>query len=245
MVDDDNCPCGSGKAFSECCGDTTSPLWNERANGRIPGSFFDSEHARHVANEPICEFRSELCPPGILVRQLSAKYGLARLGKKIIEKDNVQRAQVRDDSNVSRVTGGRVTDIVEQGELVDQIIALVRRVYADELEPFYCCRFRAIEAPQVLRYSKGSHYKPHADSDIIDPVKRRWKKSKDRDYSLLVYLDSDFEGGELIFPNFNFRLRPEAGMLVAFPSDFRYLHGAMPVLGGIRHAIVSWGAVHG
>lgn len=243
MLDADPCPCGSGKTFGECCGDVSALLWNERANGRIPGTFFDSKYAPYVAKEPICEFRAKAYPPGILVRQLGVEYQLESLRDKLVAKDKAHKAQVRNDNNVARVSGGRVTGIVEQGDLAERVVTLVRNAYAKELEPFFKCRFRAIETPQVLRYTKGSHYKPHADSDVIDPVKRRWKKSKDRDYSLLIYLDSDFEGGELIFPNFNFWLRPEAGMLVAFPSDYRYLHGAMPVLTGVRHAIVSWGAV--
>ena len=127
--------------------------------------------------------------------------------------------------------------------MTEAIIALVRKAYAQEIEPFYHCTLRSLETPQVLRYTRGSHYKPHSNSDVINFETGRWRKAQDRDYSLLIYLDEDFEGGELIFPNFDFRLRPRAGMLAAFPSDCRYLHGAMPVLSGVRHAIVSWCAI--
>jgi predicted 2-oxoglutarate/Fe(II)-dependent dioxygenase YbiX len=34
-------------------------------------------------------------------------------------------------------------------------------------------------------------------------------------------------------------------MLVYFPSDNRYLHTALPVTKGTRHAIVSWISQHG
>ena len=67
----------------------------------------------------------------------------------------------------------------------------------------------------------------------------------DRDVSVLVYLDNDYTGGELVFPNFGLRLEPRAGMLVAFPSDHRYCHSARPVTSGMRHVIVSWAAAWG
>ena len=240
---DNECNCGSGKAFHDCCGNIAAPFWNEQANGRITGTFFDPHLARYVENEPRCDYRGAACPPGILVRKLSSDYGLEDIARALIATSDARDALVSDTDQQRRATSGRVTGIVAQGALTNPVIELVRKVYAREIEPFFKCKLKSLEAPQVLRYSRGSHYKPHSDSDVINAATGRWQKSQNRDYSLLIYLDEDFEGGELIFPNFDYKLRPEAGMLAAFPSDFRYLHGAMPVLSGVRHAIVSWCAV--
>jgi len=242
-ISEDVCTCGSNKPFHDCCGNVDAPFWNERANGRIAGTFFDPEFAKYVENEPVCEYLGVACPPGILVRKLSSDYRLQDIADTLISTSEARDALVKDPDQQTRATSGRVTGIVEQGALAGRVIELVRRAYACEIEPFYSCKLKSLEAPQVLRYSRGSHYKPHSDSDVINPATGRWRKAQNRDYSLLIYLDEDFEGGELIFPNFNYKLRPEAGMLAAFPSDWRYLHGAMPVLSGVRHAIVSWCAV--
>lgn len=217
--------------------------WNQKANGRITGSFSDPNLAKFVANEPVCELDGIAFPPGILVRQLGAEYGLQDIIEAVAAATNVRAAAVENSAKKKETISNRVTAIVDQGPMRDRIIELVRKAYAREVEPFFHCKLVSLETPQVLRYTKGSHYKPHSDSDIIDTKSRKWKKVQDRDYSLLIYLDENFEGGDLIFPNFNFRLRPRAGMLAAFPSDCRYLHGAMPVHSGIRHAIVSWCAV--
>ena len=237
------CTCGSGKPFNECCGDVDAPFWNERANGRIPGTFFEPEFAKYVANEPSCEYRGTACPPGILVRQLSSDYQLQDIAQALISTREASEALVKDSGQQKRKTAARVTGIVEQGALASRVIELVRKAYACEIEPFFNCKLKSLESPHVLRYSRGSHYKPHSDSDILNLETGRWEKAQNRNYSLLIYLDEDFEGGELVFPNFDYKLRPEAGMLAAFPSDCRYLHGAMPVLSGVRHAIVSWCAV--
>lgn len=242
-ISEEACTCGSGKPFHECCGDVDAPFWNERANGRISGTFFDPEFAKYVESEPLCEYRGVACPPGILVRQLSSDYRLQDIAQALISTREASEALVKGAGQQKRKTAARVTGIVEQGALAGRVIELVRKAYACEIEPFFNCKLKSLESPHVLRYSRGSHYKPHSDSDVIDPATGRWRKAQNRDYSLLIYLDEDFEGGELVFPNFDYKLRPEAGMLAAFPSDCRYLHGAMPVLSGVRHAIVSWCAV--
>lgn len=101
------------------------------------------------------------------------------------------------------------------------------------------------ERPAILAYGPGGRYIPHADADAWNREARRWERVVDRDVSLLIYLDDDYEGGELYFPRFDFRLRPRTGMLVLFPSDARYAHCAEPVIRGERHVIVSWAAAAG
>jgi predicted 2-oxoglutarate/Fe(II)-dependent dioxygenase YbiX len=86
------------------------------------------------------------------------------------------------------------------------------------------------EQYSILKYSGGQEYKSHYDggSDI------------GRCISALVYLNDDYEGGELEFPNFKIKIKPEAGMLVLFPSNFAYTHVAHPVTDGIKYALVTW-----
>jgi predicted 2-oxoglutarate/Fe(II)-dependent dioxygenase YbiX len=68
---------------------------------------------------------------------------------------------------------------------------------------------------------------------------------RDRDLSLLIYLNDDFTGGGLTFTHFNFHFRPEPGDLLVFPSDNRYVHQAEKVESGVRYVIVSWAALKG
>ena len=62
---------------------------------------------------------------------------------------------------------------------------------------------------------------------------------------MLIYLNNDFEGGELSFYKLNYQIRPQAGAVVLFPSDHWYLHQAETVKKGVRYAIVSWSSVKG
>ena len=237
------CPCGSGALYFRCCGALDERLWTEIAPGRIPGHFTDPELSHFVANEPQCDYAGLQLPPGLLVKDLDSSYAWRSIAEALVNTPDDKEARVKDKSGNTRTSSWRVTDIVDQGAHADSVTELVRRAYREEAEPFYKRQLKSLETPHILRYRVNSYYRPHADSDQLNPDTHRWEKIHDRDLSLLIYLDDDYEGGELAFPNFDFRLRPHAGMLVIFPSDCRYLHGAMPVTRGIRHAIVSWCAL--
>ncbi|MFC1772578.1 2OG-Fe(II) oxygenase [Pseudomonadota bacterium] len=101
------------------------------------------------------------------------------------------------------------------------------------------------ELPHLLRYGPGGMYGAHSDAENWDPESQSWIKGIDRDYSSIIYLNSEFSGGALSFPNYNLRLHPRPGMLVCFPSDHRFVHHAEEVKSGLRYAMVTWGAMHG
>jgi len=86
------------------------------------------------------------------------------------------------------------------------------------------------ESYQFLRYDIGEEYKTHYDSTT----------SMGRIISAICYLNDDFEGGELEFPNFGVKIKPEKGMLLLFPSNFAYAHVANPVTKGYKYALVTW-----
>ena len=106
--------------------------------------------------------------------------------------------------------------------------------------PYFNTQLAAFEKPTVLRYEAGGRYDPHSDNEFWDAKTQAWQKTLNRDYSILIYLNEDYEGGKLAFPNFLCKITPRTGMLVAFPSDHRYLHAAEPLISGERFAVVSW-----
>jgi len=86
------------------------------------------------------------------------------------------------------------------------------------------------EPYQALKYRAGDGYNTHYDGGT----------ELGRAVSALVYLNDDYEGGELEFPNYKFKLKPEKGMLVLFPSNYAYRHIAHPVISGTKYALVTW-----
>ena len=86
------------------------------------------------------------------------------------------------------------------------------------------------EGYSLLKYSNNEQYKSHYDGTAASK----------RIISALAYLNDDFEGGELEFTNFGIKIKPQAGMLILFPSNFTYSHVAHPVTKGTKYAMVTW-----
>jgi predicted 2-oxoglutarate/Fe(II)-dependent dioxygenase YbiX len=82
----------------------------------------------------------------------------------------------------------------------------------------------------LLKYRTGQEYKPHYDGGT----------GMGRAISAICYLNDDYEGGHIEFPNFNVKIKPEKGMLLLFPSNFAYRHTALPVTNGTKYALVTW-----
>lgn len=58
--------------------------------------------------------------------------------------------------------------------------------------------------------------------------------------SALVYLNDVEEGGETVFPEFDFWVKPEKGKLVIFPSNYIYRHAAMKPKSNVKYAAAFW-----
>jgi len=58
--------------------------------------------------------------------------------------------------------------------------------------------------------------------------------------SSVMYLNDDYSGGEITFPNLNKEYHPQAGTWVSYPSlDQRFNHGVNKVTSGVRYAL-AW-----
>lgn len=82
----------------------------------------------------------------------------------------------------------------------------------------------------MLKYSSDEYYNAHYDGPT----------EMGRAISAICYLNDDYEGGEIEFVNFKFKIKPQPGMLILFPSNYAYRHIAHPITSGTKYAIVTW-----
>jgi hypothetical protein len=85
------------------------------------------------------------------------------------------------------------------------------------------------EAFNFIKYGPGQHFMEHHDHGF----------SYNCTVSLVSYVNDDYEGGELYFRLQDLKVKPEAGDLFIFPSNFMYPHQAMPVTSGTKYSIVT------
>ena len=142
----------------------------------------------------------------------------------------------------------RDTQIAPIEPVFPQVNELMHHIVKQVINPFYQFEVDSSEVPQLLCYDVGGHYQPHIDGEGIwtAPYQTQlWIKTVDRDLSMVLYLNNEFEGGDFVFPDLHIRVRPEPGLLVCFPSNRYYRHGVEPVTKGNRYSMVTWMTVKG
>jgi predicted 2-oxoglutarate/Fe(II)-dependent dioxygenase YbiX len=213
----DRCFCNSGRNFGECCG-SRSPQRALPAGVQLFSGFLDKDTCKKWVK------RFEKQP---------------RVRARMANRNSASASAVKFVEDPARVCHNVKLGAMRV-RVLDAIVRGYQRAVAGtghELAWY--------EMPNILRYQPGGFYLSHSDSCIHEPADGNWYKILDRDLSLLIYLNDDFEGGGLTFMRFNFHLKPRAGDLLIFPSDNRYEHQAEKVESGIRYCIASWAALHG
>jgi hypothetical protein len=82
----------------------------------------------------------------------------------------------------------------------------------------------------INKYYEGQYMGPHVD----------WNEfNSDITYTIVVYLNDDYEGGELYFvdPSIDIKIKPKAGSIVMFPSTLPYLHQSCKIVKGRKMLI--------
>jgi predicted 2-oxoglutarate/Fe(II)-dependent dioxygenase YbiX len=78
---------------------------------------------------------------------------------------------------------------------------------------------------------EGVQLKAHTDQHT-DPSIR---------YATIIYLNDNYNGGELFFANKDLEIKPRAGSLVVFPGTDEFNHGVRHVKSGpIRYVLVGF-----
>jgi prolyl 4-hydroxylase len=95
------------------------------------------------------------------------------------------------------------------------------------------------EPLQVMRYRRGQEFKPHRDctEDVANQ----------RIFTMLIYLNDDYEGGETLFLNADLKIRGRAGDALLFRNadddgnpNMDTLHAGLPVRSGEKYLASRW-----
>ena len=101
-----------------------------------------------------------------------------------------------------------------------------------------------VESLFVACLLSGDSHVAHADSEQREHGRWVPNHTPDRDYTAIAYLNDNFTGGELVFPHLDLAIAPKPGLLVAFPSDHRFVHVVPKVLSGKRYSLPIWFTVN-
>jgi hypothetical protein len=97
------------------------------------------------------------------------------------------------------------------------------------------CRYWGIhvnfyEVFNFVKYEgEGKHFRIHADDGPA------YKCT----VSAVIYLNDEYEGGEIYFPRLNsLTIKPEYGDIAIFPSNYMYEHASLPIKSGTKYCVV-------
>lgn len=102
---------------------------------------------------------------------------------------------------------------------------------------------------QVLIYREGGFFVPHYDDsrgDLHEGGRNAYRNTPQRSLTCLIYLNGDFEGGEIVFNHIldangqPLVIKPTQGDVVAFPPHEAYTHEVRKVTKGIRYNVSQW-----
>ncbi len=93
-----------------------------------------------------------------------------------------------------------------------------------------------------LIYPEGSSLSPHVDTvgltqeDRIEDPLNAWTGH----LAAIIYLNDNYEGGEISFPDRGIDIKPKSGMLITFPGNKNYVHEVKEVISGTRLTLSIW-----
>lgn len=91
-------------------------------------------------------------------------------------------------------------------------------------------------SPTIVRWLVGQLQNPHADKELHEGDAAGLPNDFPHyDLGCLFYINDDYEGGELYFPNQGIEFKPKAGAAYFFPGDMNYIHGVREITAGTRY----------
>lgn len=113
-------------------------------------------------------------------------------------------------------------------EILDNIFELARKnsidFYRVDLNPFWKT------APHLVKFTKNFYLVPHVDTSSFEG----------NHIASIYYINEDYSGGEINFPDHNLKIKPKANSLIIFPGNENYLHEVLEITEGDRYSSTLW-----
>lgn len=113
---------------------------------------------------------------------------------------------------------------------IRRMITIVGALACDEIKQFFSLDRLYVHESELVLWRMGDFSQPHqhvaAGREICT-------------YNAVIYLNEDYQGGEIFFPELNKEIKPEKGAIVAFHGR-EVLHGVKEVKNNIRCSMNLW-----
>ena len=113
-------------------------------------------------------------------------------------------------------------------EMLNRVFQLVYKksveLYDVDINPFHK------SALHVVKFVKGFNLGPHVDT----------LSSEGNHIASVYYINDDYTGGEINFPDHKLKIKPKANSLIIFPGNESYLHEVRKIVDNDRYSSAMW-----
>ncbi len=157
----------------------------------------------------------------------------------LFTRSKVSNNKKNEDSNCGKPGPGiSAARTSESAVLIQKKEQALNYIYEKSVSLFNIAPER-LEPIQCVKYRPDTYFIPHLDSG--------GKEHDPRLYTMLIYLNDDFEGGETFFPELGKKIKPKRGTALIFKNMTCYdeniaysIHAGLPVTKGVKYACNIW-----
>lgn len=146
--------------------------------------------------------------------------------------------------------------VIEGKYVENNPIAFMFKKYTDlmrsKAEELYGLKLNNDRFMDFFIHPEDSYLEPHTDiidyeqkevydvGNLLEEQKETWPFHWSGHLSIIIYLNNDYDGGILYFPDQGIEIKPEPGMMVMFPGNLHFLHGVTKTSGANRFTVSLW-----
>lgn len=140
----------------------------------------------------------------------------------------------------------RTERIEKENQFVADIIKKYEQKVFDCVEAHFIKKYNIpikripINDPHFVKWIPGMRSKLHADCEKPDGSPAIYAGFNRLNISCLIYINDNYVGGAINFPNQNFYYQPVAGDLIIFPGNNNFQHEVTEIVSGKRYTMPSW-----
>jgi hypothetical protein len=112
----------------------------------------------------------------------------------------------------------------------------IKNKYQESVEFIFGRKVRP-NTSHAQKWVVGGFAAPHSDNSDFEGTPNSFQINK---YVAILYLNDDYEGGELYFPEHSIEFKPRANSLILFPGGVENIHGVKEITSGTRYTMVSF-----
>jgi Rps23 Pro-64 3,4-dihydroxylase Tpa1-like proline 4-hydroxylase len=111
-----------------------------------------------------------------------------------------------------------------------EIFENVQNILSNKIKEIYDVSVSVSSPPLLIKWDAGSEMNEHVDDFSVFHYQ----------FAAILYLNDNYSGGEIRFPDYKLTIKPKENSLILFPSNKYYSHEVLINKSGERYTMPMW-----